>query len=110
MESHTLILTSPKLVIPETKIIEFVKDLILSNVLNVECFSGEMDNQCDYLDEETEAKNQNTTFITFHFEHEEIDYSDFPEEKIFQFIYDKLVSEKIGQVITHEKDIDIYIH
>ena len=51
MKTHTLILTAPKVVIPKTEnnIIEFVKELILSNLLNVECFSAEIDNQCDYM-------------------------------------------------------------
>ena len=112
MKTHTLILTSPKLVIPETdtKIIEFIKELILSNLLNVECFSPEMDNQCDYIDDEMESKNKNTTFLTFHFEDDDINYSNYNDESIFQFIYDKLKSENIGQVMADEKDIEIYIH
>jgi len=111
MKTHTLILTSPKVVIPETdiKIIEFVKELILSNLLNVECFSGELDNQCDYIDEETANKNKNTTFLTFHFEDDDINYGNYNEERVFQFIYDKLKSQKIGQVLADEKDVEIYL-
>jgi hypothetical protein len=108
MNNHTLILTSPKLVVPEIKIIEFVKQLILSNLLNVECFNDQLGCKCEY-DKEMAKKNKDTTFLIFHFGDYNMDYSDYSEENIFQFIYDRLKMPNIGQVITNDKDIEIYI-
>lgn len=110
MESHTLILTSPKLDIPESNIIEFTKELIASNLLNIDYFGAEMYNQADYQDAEMIDKHNGTTIITFHFEHHEINYDSFTENETFQFIINLLEQEKIGQVIIDEKDVEIYIN
>ena len=56
-----------------------------------------------------EIKNKNTTFLSFHFEDDDINYSNYTEEKIFQLIYDKLKPQKIGQITVYEEDIEIYL-
>lgn len=112
-ESHTIVLTSPKLDLQPTKItdvVKFVKELILSNTLTVEYFNCELDNECDYIDEEMESKLSNTTHITFHFEHSTIDYKSYDSEGVLKFIYDKLDSNLTAKILVDGKDIEIEMH
>ena len=52
MIQHTLILTVPLVKIPETNILEFAKQLIAANLVNIDYFGIELDNGDDYIDEE----------------------------------------------------------
>lgn len=52
MIKHTLILSTPKIEIPSTKIIDFVKDLIGDNLTNIEYFGIELNKQEDYFNDE----------------------------------------------------------
>lgn len=109
MENHTLILSAPKLKIPESNIIEFIIDLISSNLLNIDYFGYELDNPVDYEDDEMIAKRLGTSYITFQFEADEIDYDSYKEQQTLQLIINLIESKKIGEILIDDKDIDIYI-
>ncbi len=109
MENHTLILSAPKLTIPESNIIEFIKDLISSNLLNIDYFGYEIDNPVDYEDDLMIAKRLSTSYITFQFEADEIDYENYKEEQTLQLIINLIQSNKIEEIMVDEKDIEIYI-
>lgn len=110
MEYYTLILTAPKLTIPETNIVEFVKQLIISNLVNVDYFGYELDNPADYEDEDMIAKRLGTTFITFQFEYNKMEYDDYNDDEILQLIINQLETKKIGEIIIDDKDVDIFIY
>ncbi|MFV8366196.1 hypothetical protein [Flavobacterium sp. XS1P27] len=110
MKNHTLILTTPKIKIPSIKILEFAKDLIAANLTNIDYFGIELDNGDDYVNDEMQSKLDNSTFITFHFEYEEINYNILNEDSIFNLIIKKINENQIGQIIIDEKDIEIYIN
>jgi hypothetical protein len=110
MESHTLILTIPKAEIPSKDIFPFVKNIILSNIANIDYFGSEQDNQADYIDEKMQNTIDTTTYITFHFDYPEIDYDKFNEEETLQLIVDVIEQQKIGEVKIDDKDIDFFIY
>jgi hypothetical protein len=110
MESHTLILATPKAEIPSKDIIPFVKKIIESNIANIDYFGGALDNGMDFFDDEMKLKFDGTTYITLHFEDNEIYYTGIGEDKIFEMILTKIANDKIGEVIIDEKDIEIYIY
>ncbi|QIH37869.1 hypothetical protein G7A72_03215 [Flavobacterium sp. Sr18] len=110
MVQHTLVLTTPKIIIPSTEILEFVKELILSNLINIDYFGIELDNQADYVDDEMQLKFDTSTYITFHFEDTEIDYVILDEDNVLNLIFNQLNNNKIGEIIVDEKNIEIYIY
>lgn len=110
MESHTLILEMPKAEIPSTDIIPFVKNIIKSNIANIDYFGIERDNQADYIDEKMQNTIDSSTYITFHFDYPEIDYDKFDEKETLQLIVDVIEQQKIGEVKIDDKDIDFFIY
>ena len=109
MESHTLILSTPKIEIPTNDIIPIVKSIIQSNIANIDYFGIEQDNQADYIDEKIQNTIDNTTYITFHFDYPEIDYDKYDEVQTLQLIIDIIENNKIYEVKKVDKDIDIVI-
>ena len=111
MENYTVILTSPKIDIPSDNIIEFVKELISSNLVNVDYFGGQLDNPVDYEDDEMIAKRLGTSFINFQFEMDAIDFDDYNnDDAIFQLLINLIESKRVFDIIVDEKDIDIYLY
>ncbi len=109
MESHTIILSSPKISIPENNIIEFTKGLIVSNLLNIDYFGMGIDNQLDYIDDEMASKIESTTYITFDFDFGELYYRNFEEIEIFQFVINLLEQRGNIEIRADEKDITFYL-
>lgn len=109
MKSYTIILTSPRTAIPSDNIIEFIKDLIVSNLLNIDYFGIELDHQADYQDEKMIAHEKSTSLITFNFDSEVMDYKNFTEIETFQFIINLLEQRDKIEIRADEKDITIYI-
>ena len=91
MIQHTLIFSAPKIEIPSTKIIDFVKDLISANLTNIEYFGTKQINNFDYFDEEIAYKTHN-------------------EGAVLNIIFKKLNFGEIGQVLVSDTTIEIYIH
>lgn len=110
MIQHTLIFSAPKIDIPSTKIIDFVKDLISANLTNIEYFGTKQINKSDYFDEEMQSKTDTSTFITFHFDDEEISYKTHNEGAVLNIIFKKLNFGQIGQVLVSDTTIEVYIH
>lgn len=110
MESYTLILTAPKAEIPSNEIIEFVKDLINSNLTNIEYFGLELDNGIDFYDEDMQSKFESLTYVILHFASEEINYKNLNEDSIYSLIIKKINENQIGQITVDEKDVEIYIN
>lgn len=109
MKNYTLILSSPKIKIPESNIIEFILDLIKSNLVNIEYFGYQLDIQADYDDEEMIAKRLGTSFFTFQFEYNKLEYDDYTEEETLKLITNQLATKQIGKIIIDDKDVDMYI-
>lgn len=110
MIQHTIILTTPKIAIPTTNIIEFTKELISANQTNIDYFGVELDNGDDYVDSEMQSKLDNSTFLTFHFTADAIDYIIPNEDNTINLLFKLLNNNEIGQIIIDEKDIEIYIN
>lgn len=110
MIQHTLILTTPLIEIPATNILDFAKDLIASNLTNIDYFGIELDNGADYVDEEMQNKFANSTYLTFHFTDIEINYLSLNEDNVINLLFNLLNNNEIGQIIVDEKDIEVYIN
>lgn len=110
MIQHTLILTVPLVKIPETNILDFVKELITANLVNIDYFGIELDNGDDYVDEEMQSKIDNSTYLTFHFSDIEINYIIYNEDQVINLLFNKLNNNEIGQIIVTEKDVEVYIY
>jgi hypothetical protein len=107
MIQHTLVLTTPKITIPSAGVLDFVKELISSNLTNVDYFGVALDNGADY---DTQVKFDTSTYITFHFSDTEIYYNILNEDNIMNLIFMQLNNNTIGEIIVDEKDIEIYIN
>lgn len=107
MKSYTIILTSPKTAIPSDGIVAFIKDLIVSNLLNIDYFGIELDHQADYQDEKMIAHKNSSSFITLNFDSEVLDYKNFTEVETFQFIINLLEQREKIEILPDEKDITI---
>ena len=110
-KTHKLILSSPKIVIPESNVIGFVNELIISNLVNIDYFGNETAKAIDDLDKKMISKITSSTYITFHFDFESantIISSQMNEEEIFILIQ-KLLKKQTRVLIIDEKDIEIYI-
>lgn len=110
MIQHTLILTTPKIEIPSTNILEFTKELIAANLVNIDYFGVELDNGTDFVDEEMKNSIDNSTYLTFHFSDIEINYIIYTEDQVINLLFNKLNNNEIGQIIVDEKDIEVYIY
>ena len=110
MIQHTLILTTPKIEIPSTNILEFTKELIAANLVNIDYFGVEIDNGDDYVDDEMQSKIDNSTYLTFHFSGSDINYVILNEDSVINLLFNLLNNREIGQIIVDEKDIEIYIN
>lgn len=110
MIQHTLILTVPLVKIPETNILEFAKQLIADNLINIDYFGVELDNGTDYVDEEMKYSIDNSTYLTFHFSDIEINYIIYTEDQVTNLLFNKLNNNEIGQIIVTEKDIEVFIN
>ena len=112
-QTHTLIISTPRLDIPENpNIIELINGLVHNNLCNIEYFGGELDNQADYIDDEMAIKIASSTYITLHFDQNsinEVDY-DLPEDNVLNLMLDVIMENQIREVIVDEKDIEIYIY
>lgn len=108
---HTLILNTPKRVLLETGFIELTIKLIRNQLVEIDYFGLEPDNQADYIDEVMQSKIDSTTIINIYFEQDEIDYSAYSEDDIFNLATNLLIRPEGGnrRVVANEKDIDIYI-
>lgn len=110
MIQHTLVLTTARISIPSTGVLDFVKELISSNLTNIDYFGLELDNGADYVDDEMQVEFDTSTYITFHFSDAEIDYIILDEDNVMNLILMQLNNNIIGQIIVDEKDIQIYIN
>lgn len=109
MIQHTLILSTPKVEIPSMDILEFTKNLIGANLTNIDYFGVELDNGIDYVDDEMQNTIDNLTYLTFHFSQPDINYVILNEDEVLNLLFQLLNNNKIGQVNTDDKDIEVYI-
>lgn len=108
LQNHTLILSTPLLFIPSGDVIPMVKNLISNKECNIDYFGGEHDHQADYTDEEIAEKDEATTYITFHFQSEEVNHSMLSTSEIYELILNSLDKEIQDVIVT--KDIEIYLN
>lgn len=107
---HTLTLTTPKRVLGESGFLKLTTQLISNNLVEIDYFGIEPDNQADFIDEEMQDKIDNNTIINIYFEEEQIDYNSFSAEEILSLATKLLKEPKEGtRVVADEKDIDIYV-
>ena len=112
-KTHTLILSTPRFEIQSNpNVIEIVNILIHNNLVNIDYFGGELDNQADYIDEEMALKIATSTYITFHIEQNlinEVDY-DGDEELILNLVLSIIMENQIREVLVDENEIEVYIN
>ncbi|WP_289659480.1 hypothetical protein [Flavobacterium panacagri] len=110
MTHYTIVLETPKITIPESKIVEFVIHLLINDRLRIDYFGFEIDNPADYSNEEMERKENETSFVNINFESDhEIDLDNMSEKEKNIFINELLtVNEKIS-VQSDQKDITLSI-
>lgn len=111
-KTHTLILSTPRFEIKSNpNVIEIINDLIHNNLVNIDYFGYELDNQADYIDEEMALKMATSTYITFHFEQNlisEVDYKS-DEETTLNLILNIVMENQIREVLVDENEIEVYI-
>lgn len=108
LQDQTLILSTPLLFIPSGDVIPMIKNLISNKQCNIDYFGGELDHQVDFIDEEMAEKIEATTYITFHFQSEEINHTMLTTSEIYELILNSLDSEIQDVIVT--KDIEIYLN
>ncbi|BDU27709.1 hypothetical protein [Flavobacterium sp. GSB-24] len=107
---HTLTLTTPKRVLGESGFLKLTTQLISNNLVEIDYFGIEPDNQADYIDAEMQDKIDNNTIINIYFEGDQIDYNSFSAEEILNLASKILKEPKEGtRVVADQKDIDIYV-
>ena len=112
-QTHTLILSTPRITIPENpNVIVMLNELVHNNLCNIEYFGGELDNQLDYVDENEQIKINSSTYITLYFDLDisnTVDYNS-NEEIILNQMLTLLMETQIREVLVDDKDIEIYIY
>ena len=109
MEAHTLVLSTAKVVIPETITIDFVTGLINRGLTQVEYFGVEIDNHCDIISDDMEAISSEICYIDIHFDSEQsIAYESLSETDVDRMALDLLL-ECRPEIRTDSKDITIYL-
>ena len=106
---HTLILSTPTFVLPKTGILKIVLFLIKENKIDIDYFGIEIDNPVDYMDEEMEIRINSTCFINLFFEDEEIDYKKYSKSDILKLAENLISNSPNSEVISYDKDIDVYV-
>jgi len=110
MESHTLILSTAKLTIPNVITMDMVTSLINRGLTGVEYFGIEIDNQADYIDEDMKAASEEITYIEFYFDTEEsIDYDSLSLEEVNALILDIIKKSTQIEIRADEKDVTLYL-
>lgn len=110
MNSHTLILSTAKLPIPEDISIYFVTKLLHRGLTLVEYFGIELDNPLDFLDDDMKAASEEITYIDFNFDTpESIDYDSLTIEEIEHLIDDIIKNSKSIEIRADEKDVTLYL-
>lgn len=110
MQNHTLVLSTPKIAIPESITIDFVTNLINRGVAMAEYFGPEIDNQHDYLEDDMLGGREETTFVEFYFDTDsEIDYDLLSETEVDELILSILNHSESLEIRTDGKDITIYV-
>jgi hypothetical protein len=109
MESHTLVLSTEKVLIPEVTTVDFVTTLINRGLTQVEYFGVEIDNHCDIVSDDMEAVSSEICYIDIHFDSEQgIAYDAVSETEVHQMALDML-QECRPEIRTDSKDITIYL-
>ncbi|HEX9151391.1 MAG TPA: hypothetical protein VF842_04870 [Flavobacterium sp.] len=109
---HTLILSLPKFDIPyQPNAIDIINTAIENNLVNIDYFGQELDNDTDYIDSEMKIKIASTTYITIHFDYnlpKKLSYESI-EDEILGFIISILKEKPVQKVSFNEKGIGIYM-
>ena len=104
MEAHNLIIKCDRCIIPDSNnLTEFLHERLENP--KVDYFGGEIDNPIDYVDELMVNEINNTTFITFHFDHP----VDIDQETALGIIRDAVKDGQIQHHKSDEKDIEIVL-
>lgn len=110
MYSHTLILETTKLELPNNIGVEFVTKLINSGLVTVEYFGIEVDNQADYESDEMINASKEKTYIEINFDTDhEINYNALSENERIEFVSNVLKYSEKPDFRTDGKDLTINI-
>lgn len=110
MESHTLILSTAKIAIPENVTINFITSLINRGLTGVEYFGPELDNQADFIEPEMKLASEEITYFEFFFETEEpIEYDQLSESDVDGCILDIIQKTANIDMRADGKDVTIYL-
>lgn len=107
---HIITLLTPKRILANHGFLDLIIQLINNNLVKIDYFGIEPDNQADYINEEMQDKIDKNTIINIYFEDEQIDYNSFSPDEILNFAVKILREPNDGtRVVADEKDIDIYV-
>lgn len=110
MNSHTLILSTAKVTIPDGVTIDFVTKLINRGLTAIDYFGAEIDNQPDYLDEEMKVLSETISYFHFNFDTEEaIDYDSLSEIEVDNMLMDTIKKSANIELQSDHKDITVYL-
>ena len=108
MESHTLILSTAKIAIPENVTLEFVTSLINRGLTGIEYFGPEIDNQEDCIEPDMKLASEEITYFDFNFDSDEpIEYDQLSETDVDGFILDLIKKSTNIEMRADAKDITI---
>lgn len=112
MNTYTVILQFSKIFLSSDIQKEHLLNIIQYNNFKIDYIGGELDNQADYIDEETEKEQMKYSYFTIHF--------DLPAEKVVDFelnneelvsILSEVISKnELKDVRNDGKDATIYIY
>lgn len=110
MNSHTLILSTAKVTIPDVITIDMVTSLINRGLTGIEYFGIEIDNQADYIDDDMKAASEEITYIECFFDTEEtIDYDSLTVVETNALILDIIKKSAHVEIRADDKDIELYL-
>jgi len=107
---HTITLLTPRRILAESGFLKLTEQLLRNNLVEIDYFGLEPDNQADFINEEMQNKIDKYTIINIYFEGDEIDYSSFSPEETLNLAVKLLSEPKQGsRAVADKKDIDIYL-
>jgi hypothetical protein len=110
MKTHTLVLSTAKLPIPEAVTIDFVAKLLNRGLTGIEYFGVEIDNPECYISDDMKLASERITYIDFHFDSaDSIYYESLSETEVDDLILDLIKKSANIEVRADYKDITVYL-
>ena len=109
MKLYTVILEFKKFEPFESITKEILIDLIKFNDFSTEYFGGELDNGIDYIDEETQIKIDNHSYLTLHFELPYGTNTKTSNIELIEILINIIEKYELKEIRNYDKDVEVYI-